>query len=65
MHTHREKCNDCEWRGYYSDLNKRKPTEDELKKYGGDKNKKYICCPKCSSFDVEGYEISDDHLQGI
>ena len=69
MWTHREKCNACGWGGYRSDLSKRKPTAKENKKYGAandpDINKKYPCCPKCKSFDVEGHELEDDHLQGI
>lgn len=60
--THREKCEDCDWRGYRSDLSERKPTAKEFKKHGGNKDKEYICCPKCKSFNVVGHEIDDDHL---
>ena len=71
MYTHREKCRDCGWRGYHSDLKKRYPTDKENKKYGANnqEGKKYICCPSCGSFNVKGYELDDDysadHLQGV
>jgi len=73
--THREKCNDCSWRGYVSSLEERSPTtkeNKEAKKLGysnkeieKSKNKKFKCCPQCNSFDIEGYEMDDSHLQGI
>jgi len=67
MWTHREKCLECNWNGYYMDLDKRYLNEKEKKKLkeGMDKNKKYLCCPKCNSLKVEGCEIDDSHLQGI
>lgn len=29
MWTHRERCNNCDWRGYHSDLRKRELTNEE------------------------------------
>ena len=65
----REQCNDCDWRGYRTELKSRSPTAKELevaRKLGNTEaeikassKRKFRCCPKCKSFDTEDSNCKD------